>query len=92
MSAAFVDINDVCVEYGSGVSAVRALDHARLVFGRGDFICIVGPSGCGKTTLFRRWLDLLSPPAVKSTWRAPRLLDPVPIVAWCFSSRHCSHG
>lgn len=61
MSADFVDINDVCVEYGSGASAVRALDHAKLVFGRGDFICIVGPSGCGKTTLLQTLAGFVVP-------------------------------
>jgi ABC-type nitrate/sulfonate/bicarbonate transport system ATPase subunit len=61
VSADFVDINDVCVEYGSGASAVRALDHAKLVFGRGDFICIVGPSGCGKTTLLQTLAGFVVP-------------------------------
>ena len=61
MSADFVDIDDVCMEYGSGASTVRALDHANLAFGRGDFICIVGPSGCGKSTLMRCIAGLLAP-------------------------------
>ena len=61
MSQDFVNFDDVCVRYGEGASAVRALDHASLAFGRGDFICIVGPSGCGKTTLLQTLAGFLPP-------------------------------
>jgi taurine transport system ATP-binding protein len=61
VSAAFVDINDVCMEYRSGASTVRALDQANLAFRRGDFICIVGPSGCGKTTLLQTLAGFITP-------------------------------
>jgi taurine transport system ATP-binding protein len=61
VSADFVNFNDVCVQYGSGATAVRALDHASLAFGQGDFICIVGPSGCGKTTLLQTLAGFVTP-------------------------------
>jgi ABC-type taurine transport system ATPase subunit len=57
----FVVLDDVSVQYGSGAASVRALDHASLTFGRGDFICIVGPSGCGKTTLLQTLAGFLPP-------------------------------
>jgi len=61
VAPAFVAFDDVSVQYGSGAATVRALDHASLSFGRGDFICIVGPSGCGKTTLLQTLGGFLAP-------------------------------
>jgi putative ABC transport system ATP-binding protein len=37
--------------YGSGVTAVRALDGVSVAFPRGRFTAIMGPSGSGKSTL-----------------------------------------
>ena len=37
--------------YGSGETAVTALDHVRLQVAVGEFVAIMGPSGCGKSTL-----------------------------------------
>jgi putative ABC transport system ATP-binding protein len=37
--------------YGSGPTAVRALDEVTLEFGAGQFTAIMGPSGSGKSTL-----------------------------------------
>ncbi|MGY1608716.1 ABC transporter ATP-binding protein [Geodermatophilus sp. SYSU D00700] len=37
--------------YGSGDTAVRALDGVDVAFGRGEFTAIMGPSGSGKSTL-----------------------------------------
>lgn len=54
---------DVSVHYGTGTTAVRALERADLSFERGDFICIVGPSGCGKTTMMQTLAGFLPPTA-----------------------------
>ncbi len=51
----------VSVHYGTGATAVRALERADLSFERGDFICIVGPSGCGKTTMMQTLAGFLPP-------------------------------
>jgi putative ABC transport system ATP-binding protein len=48
IAARTVDLTKV---YGSGETAVRALDEVDVTFGRGQFTAIMGPSGSGKSTL-----------------------------------------
>lgn len=49
--APVVSLREATKVYGSGSSAVLALDRVSLDVRRGEFLCIVGASGCGKSTL-----------------------------------------
>lgn len=37
--------------YGTGETAVTALDHANVKVDKGEMVAVMGPSGCGKSTL-----------------------------------------
>jgi putative spermidine/putrescine transport system ATP-binding protein len=52
MTAA-VELEDVECVFGSGASAVRAVDRANLTIEAGEFFTLLGPSGSGKTTCLR---------------------------------------
>ena len=47
----FIELVDVRKVYGSGASAVNAIDGISFTAGQGEWIAIMGPSGSGKTTL-----------------------------------------
>jgi NitT/TauT family transport system ATP-binding protein len=46
-----VRLDGVSKQYGSGSSALLALDRVSLTVGQGEFVCLLGASGCGKSTL-----------------------------------------
>ena len=47
--------------YGSGLSAVLALESIDLTIEEGEVLAVVGPSGCGKSTLLKCILGLIEP-------------------------------
>ncbi len=46
-----VETQNLTKIYGSGETAVTALDHVSFAVNPGEFVAIMGPSGCGKSTL-----------------------------------------
>jgi NitT/TauT family transport system ATP-binding protein len=46
-----VSLNGVSKVYGTGGSAVRAVENVTLDVEFGEFLCLVGASGCGKSTM-----------------------------------------
>ena len=48
---ALLQVRDVSKVYGSGHTAVTALDAATMSVDQGEFVALLGPSGSGKTTL-----------------------------------------
>ena len=58
-----VEVDGVEKTFGSGGSAVKALEDIDLTIRQGEFVSLIGPSGCGKSTLLRLIADLTSPSA-----------------------------
>ena len=46
-----LQLKEIVKEYGSGDTAVRALNGVNITFRENEFVAILGHSGCGKTTL-----------------------------------------
>ena len=58
-------VDRICVDYGSGATARRAVDQVSLTIAPGETLGLVGESGCGKSTLARVILSLVKPTAGK---------------------------
>ncbi len=60
-AAAVVEATGVGKVFGTGPTAVTALDGIDLTIRQGEFVSLIGPSGCGKSTLLRLIGDLTVP-------------------------------
>ncbi|MCE3266119.1 MAG: transporter related [Solirubrobacterales bacterium] len=69
-----IEIRGLTKVFGSGQTAVRALDGVDLEIGRGEMVAIMGPSGSGKSTLLHL-LGALETPTSGSIALAGRRFD-----------------
>lgn len=56
-----VEVQNLSKVFGSGHTAVRAIDNVSLTIETGDIVLIMGPSGSGKTTLISMIGTLMKP-------------------------------
>ncbi|MEY9968684.1 peptide/nickel transport system ATP-binding protein [Streptacidiphilus sp. MAP12-16] len=61
-----LEVRDLCVDYGVGPTAVRAVTDATLTLHRGEVLGLAGESGSGKSTLAYALTRLLRAPGVIS--------------------------
>ncbi|WP_063770752.1 ABC transporter ATP-binding protein [Streptacidiphilus carbonis] len=61
-----LEVRDLCIDYGVGSSAVRAVTDANLTLRRGEVLGLAGESGSGKSTLAYGLTRLLRAPGVIS--------------------------
>jgi peptide/nickel transport system ATP-binding protein len=64
MSEPVLEISHLCVDYGVGARAVRAVRDVSLTLHRGEVLGLAGESGSGKSTLAYGATRLLPPPGV----------------------------
>ncbi len=64
MTPPVLEISGLCVDYGLGPSAVRAVRDVDLTLRRGEVLGLAGESGSGKSTLAYGLTRLLPPPGV----------------------------
>ncbi len=60
---ALLEIDQLQVAFGTGSTAVTAIDRLSLTVDRGETVCLVGESGCGKSLTALSILGLLPRPA-----------------------------
>lgn len=59
--------------FGTGATAVTALNRINLSVKDGEFIAIMGPSGCGKSTLLHCVAGIMRPDAGEVVYRGDRV-------------------
>ena len=61
VAAPLLVVEGLSVEYGDGLTRIRALDSASLTVRSGEVVALVGPNGSGKTTLIHAIAGAVKP-------------------------------
>ena len=61
MSAAIVEVENVCLTYHEPHAETTAIKHLSFSVKQGEFVSIVGPSGCGKTSVLSLLTGIINP-------------------------------
>lgn len=69
MTREIIRTNNLTKVYGSGETAIRALDGLTMSVEEGELVAVMGPSGCGKSTLLNM-LGALDQPTEGEVWVA----------------------
>jgi NitT/TauT family transport system ATP-binding protein len=77
-------VESLGMTYGSGASAVHAVENLSFEVREGEFLTLVGPSGCGKTTLLRCVSGLMAPTAGRVSFEGAPVTGPPAGVAMVF--------
>jgi NitT/TauT family transport system ATP-binding protein len=83
---ALLELDHVSMEYGTGKTAVRAVEDLTLTVHKGEFIAIVGPSGCGKSSMLKIVSGLAPIAAGKLTLEGEPIKGPINKVGMAFQS------
>jgi NitT/TauT family transport system ATP-binding protein len=83
---AFVELNDVTLEYVNEANVTRAIENVSLQIEQGEFVAIAGPSGCGKTTILKLVAGLLKATQGTVTVANERVTGPLKIVGMAFQN------
>jgi NitT/TauT family transport system ATP-binding protein len=81
-----IAVRRLSMTYGSGASAVTALQDVDFEVAEGDFVSIVGPSGCGKSTLLRILAGLLRATAGEAMLNGAPIVEPRQDIGVVFQS------
>jgi NitT/TauT family transport system ATP-binding protein len=81
---AFVEIDDVTLNYRGASGDITALRGTTLKVARGEFAAVVGPSGCGKSTLMRLVTGLHKPSAGRILIDGVEVKGPVKMAGMAF--------
>jgi NitT/TauT family transport system ATP-binding protein len=86
IGAPLVELKNVSMVYGSGQSAVKAVDDLTLTLHKGEFIAVVGPSGCGKSSMMKLISGLMPVASGSLTLEGKPISGPINKVGMAFQA------